>query len=44
MMKAVSTSETSVCFYKTTRRNIPEDGDVQNAVSIFYMHNKDSSI
>jgi hypothetical protein len=25
MMEAVSTSETSVSFYETTRRNIPED-------------------
>jgi hypothetical protein len=25
MMDAVSTSETSVKFYQTTRRNIPED-------------------
>jgi hypothetical protein len=25
MMEAVSTSETSVNFYQTTRRNIPED-------------------
>jgi hypothetical protein len=25
MMEAVSTSETSVSFYKTTRRNIPKD-------------------
>jgi hypothetical protein len=26
MMEAVSTSEMSVNFYETTRRNIPEDG------------------
>jgi hypothetical protein len=26
VMEAVSTSETSVSFYHTTRRNIPEDG------------------
>jgi hypothetical protein len=26
MMEAASTSETPVNFYKTTRRNIPEDG------------------
>jgi hypothetical protein len=26
MMDSVSTSETSVNFYKNTRRNIPEDG------------------
>jgi hypothetical protein len=25
MMEAVSTSETSVSYYQTTRRNIPED-------------------
>jgi hypothetical protein len=25
MMKAASTSETSISFYETTRRNIPED-------------------
>jgi hypothetical protein len=25
MMEAVSVSETSVSFYETTRRNIPED-------------------
>jgi hypothetical protein len=25
MMEASSTSETSVCFYQTTRRNNPED-------------------
>jgi hypothetical protein len=25
MMEAVSTSESSVSFYQTTRRNIPED-------------------
>jgi hypothetical protein len=25
MMEAVSTSETSVYFYETTKRNIPED-------------------
>jgi hypothetical protein len=25
MMEAASTSETSVSFYETTRRNIPED-------------------
>jgi hypothetical protein len=26
MIEAVSTSETSVRFYQTTRRNTPEDG------------------
>jgi hypothetical protein len=28
MMEAASTSETSVKFYKTTRHNIPEDGQL----------------
>jgi hypothetical protein len=28
MMEAASTSETSVNFYKTTRRNIPEDSHI----------------
>jgi hypothetical protein len=30
MMEAVSTSETSVNFYETTRRNIPEDGHLHS--------------
>jgi hypothetical protein len=30
MMEAVSTSETSVNFYQTTRRNIPEDSHLHN--------------
>jgi hypothetical protein len=30
MMEAVSTSETSVNFYHTTRRNSPEDGHLQD--------------
>jgi hypothetical protein len=30
MMEAVSTSETSVNFYQTTRRNIPEDSYLQD--------------
>jgi hypothetical protein len=29
MMEAVSTSETSVNFYQTTRRNNPEDSHLQ---------------
>jgi hypothetical protein len=29
MMEAVSISETSVNFYQTTRRNIPEDSHLQ---------------
>jgi hypothetical protein len=28
MMEAVSTSETSVNFYETSRRNIPEDSHI----------------
>jgi hypothetical protein len=31
MKEAVSTSETSVNFYKTTLRNIPEDGHLRAA-------------
>jgi hypothetical protein len=31
MMKAVSTPETSVNFYKTTRRNISEDGNLHTS-------------
>jgi hypothetical protein len=30
MMEAASTSETSVNFYQTTRRNIPEDSHLHN--------------
>jgi hypothetical protein len=30
MMEAVSTSEMSVNFYQTTRRNIPEDSHLHN--------------
>jgi hypothetical protein len=29
MMEAAGTSETSVNFYQTTRRNIPEDSHLQ---------------
>jgi hypothetical protein len=29
MMEAISTSETSVDIYQTTRRNIPEDSHLQ---------------
>jgi hypothetical protein len=32
MMEAASTSETSVNFYQTTLRNIPEDSDLQMSV------------
>jgi hypothetical protein len=31
MMEAVSTSETSVNFYQTTRRNIPEDSHLRKS-------------
>jgi hypothetical protein len=37
MMKAVSISETSVTFYETTRRNVPEDSNVQKNRSFFEM-------
>jgi hypothetical protein len=30
MMQTASTSETSVSFYQTTLRNIPEDSHLQN--------------
>jgi hypothetical protein len=30
MMEAISTSETSVNFYQTTWRNIPENSDLHN--------------
>jgi hypothetical protein len=33
MMEAVNTSETSVNFYQTTRRNIPEDGHLHIWIS-----------
>jgi hypothetical protein len=34
MMEAVSTFETSVTFYETTQRNIPEDSHVCVALAI----------
>jgi hypothetical protein len=34
MMEAASTSETSVNFYKTTLRNIPEDSHLLNINSL----------
>jgi hypothetical protein len=34
MMEAASTSETSVIFYQTTRRNIPEDSRIQHLTSL----------
>jgi hypothetical protein len=33
MMEAASTSETSVNFYQTTRRNIPEDNHLHLLIS-----------
>jgi hypothetical protein len=35
VMEAVSTSETSVTFYETTRRNIPED--VRHQINILHI-------
>jgi hypothetical protein len=34
LMKAVSTSETSVNFYETARRNIPEDSNHRSFMSL----------
>jgi hypothetical protein len=34
MMEAVSSSETSLNFYQTTRRNIPEDISLHSAVQL----------
>jgi hypothetical protein len=34
MMEAVSTPETSVNFYETTRRNIPEDSHLHTANTV----------
>jgi hypothetical protein len=36
MMEAVTTSETSVNFYQTTRHNIPEDSRIQDSNSRKY--------
>jgi predicted lipoprotein with Yx(FWY)xxD motif len=36
VMKAVSTSETSVSIYQTTRRNIPEDSHLR---TFYHFHN-----
>jgi hypothetical protein len=38
MMEAASTSETSVNFYRTTRRNNPEDSHLQRKMKITYVH------
>jgi hypothetical protein len=35
MMEAVSTSETTVNFYQTTRRNIPEDSHLRLVTCLF---------
>jgi hypothetical protein len=40
MMLAVSTSETSVNFYQTTRRNIPEDSHLHELFSLRVMRRK----
>jgi hypothetical protein len=37
IMEAASTSETSVNFYQTTRRNNPEDSHLQNMCFITYV-------
>jgi hypothetical protein len=36
MIEAVSTSETSVNFYQTTRDNIPGDGHLQQCAHYIY--------
>jgi hypothetical protein len=36
--EAVSTSETSVNFYETTRRNYPEDSHLPSAVNLLLFH------
>jgi hypothetical protein len=43
MMEAVSTSETSVNFYETTRRNIPEDSHlhIRRRENLKYHRDKD---
>jgi hypothetical protein len=40
MMEAVSTSETSVNFYETTQRNVPEDSHLHNRVRENYVKRK----
>jgi hypothetical protein len=37
MMEAVSTSETSVNFYETTRRKIPEGGNRLVSISLDFL-------
>jgi hypothetical protein len=37
MIEAVSTSEKSVNFYQTTRRNIPEDSHIHHVPGMFKM-------
>jgi hypothetical protein len=41
MMEAVNTYETSVSFYQTSRRNIPEDSNLHNNF-ILYITNLDT--
>jgi hypothetical protein len=41
VMEAVSTSETSVTFYETTRRNIPEDSHLTNGFFVILRVNSD---
>jgi hypothetical protein len=38
MMEAENTSETSVNFYQTTRRSIPDDSHLQAQCGIHFMH------
>jgi hypothetical protein len=41
MMEAVSTSETSINFYQTTRHNNPEDSHLHKEISLNkYQHGK----
>jgi hypothetical protein len=40
MMQAVSTSETSVNFYQTTRRNIPEDSHLHHHLLLLLCKHK----
>jgi hypothetical protein len=38
VMEAVSTSETSISFCKTTRRNIREDGNLCTSLGVKFRH------
>jgi hypothetical protein len=44
MMEAVSMSETSVNFYETTRRNMPEESHLHITIVFFHGHQVMSSI